>query len=90
MKLTFFFIILNISFLFALFFVYAKNWLKLKSAFTSGLLLFTIIFLVQNITSVYFYITNMPYFVNMVSMHAFVLTILQTCAFLVMNIITWK
>ena len=90
MKATFVLTVINIVFLLALFFVYGKNWLSLKSAFTSGLVLFTLIFLIQNITSVYFYLANTPYFVDMVSMHVFILTVLQTCAFCVMNIISWR
>ena len=90
MKATFALTVINIVFLLALFFVYGKNWLSLKSAFTSGLALFTLIFLIQNITSVYFYLANMPYFVDMVSMHVFILTLLQTTAFSILNIISWK
>ena len=90
MKATFVLTLLNLVLLSALFFVYIKNWLKLKSAFTAGLLLFNIIFLIQNIMSVYFYLTNMTYFVNMISMHAFMLTALQTLAFVVLNIISWN
>lgn len=90
MQLTFGLTTLNILLLFALLYVYGLNWLKLRSAFVSGLVLFTIIFLMQNIMSFYFYVTSMPYFVDMVSMHVFVLTLLQTAAFAVLNIISWK
>jgi len=90
MKATFGLTALNIILLLALSYIYGRNWLKLKTSFTSGLLLFTILFLLQNLTSFYFYITMTPYFVEMVGLHVFILTLLQTIAFLVLDIISWK
>ncbi len=90
MRTTFGLTALNIILLIALGYIYGKNWLKLKTSFTYGLLLFTVLFLLQNLTSFYFYITMIPYFVDMVSLHVFILTLLQTIAFLVLNVISWK
>lgn len=90
MQATFVLTAINILLLLSLAYIYGRNWMKVKSSFASGLLLFTAIFLIQNLTSFYFYITEMPYFVEMVSMHVLILTILQTIAFVVLNTISWK
>lgn len=80
----------NIVLLLALVYVYGRNWLRVRSGFTMGLLVFTGAFLLQYVTSFYFYVTGMDYFVAMVSMYAFVLTLLQTIAFAVLNVISWR
>ena len=90
MKATFVLTIVNILLLLSLGYVYGRNWLKMRSMFTLGLLLFTAVFLTQYLTSFYFYMTNMPYFVEMVSLHVMILTGLQTIAFIVLNFISWK
>lgn len=90
MKATFVLTIVNIVLLLLLTYLYGRNWTKMRSAFTAGLLLFTIAFLAQYVMSFYFYVTNMDYYVDMVSMHVFVLTSLQTVAFTVLNAISWS
>jgi len=90
MKATFVLTIVNIILLLLLTYLYGRNWAKLRSSFTAGLLLFTAAFLVQYVMSFYFYVTNMDYYVHMVSMHVFVLTLLQTVAFTVLNAISWS
>jgi len=90
MKATFVLTIVNIILLFLLTYLYGKNWVKMRSTFTAGLLLFTVAFLVQYVMSFYFYVTSMDYYVDMVSMHVFVLTILHTVAFTVLNKISWS
>jgi len=90
MKATFVLTAVNIVLLLMLAYIYGRNWAKVRSTFTAGLLLFTIAFLAQYMLSFYFYVTSMDYFVEMVSMHVFVLTILQTMAFTVLNSISWS
>ncbi len=90
MKATFVLTAVNMILLLMLAFVYGKNWVKIRSAFTTGLLLFTVAFLAQYAMSFYFYVTSMNYFVEIVSMHVFILTILQTIAFTVLNAISWS
>ncbi len=87
---TFALTLANIVLLLALMVVYGKNWTRMRSMFTAGLLVFTIAFLLQYVTSFYFYVTNMDYYVDMVSMHVFVLTLLQTVAFGVLNKLSWS
>ena len=81
---------LNILLLFSVLYVYFRNMIKMKSAFTSGLFIFTSLFLIQNLVSLYFFITMLPYFVSEVELHVFLLTILQTLAFIILNWLTWK
>lgn len=81
---------INVVLLLSILFVYYKSLVKLKSGFTLGLALFAALFLLQNAVSFYYFTTMMPYFVDAVETHVFILTILQTLAFLVLNWITWK
>lgn len=90
MQATFVLTTVNIVLLLALMYVYGKNWLKFKSGFTAGLLVFTLAFLVQYVCSFYFYVTMMDFYVDMVSMHVFILTLLQTIGFAVLNAISWR
>ena len=90
MKATFVFTAVNIILLLMLAYVYGKNLVKIRSTFTAGLLLFTVAFLAQYVMSFYFYVTSMNYFVEMVSMHVFILTVLQTIAFTILNTISWS
>lgn len=90
MKATYVLTLVNIVLLLLLAYVYGKNWLRIRSGFTAGLLLFTIAFLAQYMMSFYFYVTSMDYFVEMVSMHVFIVTMLQTLAFAILNAISWR
>ncbi len=81
---------INVLLLLSILFVYFKSMIRIKSEFTVGLALFAGLFLVQNLVSFYFFFTMTPYFVNAVETHVFILTILQTLAFAVLNWITWK
>ena len=90
MQATFVLTAVNIVLLLALSYVYGRNWAKLKSGFTAGLLLFTLAFLAQYLMSFYFYVTNMDFFVDMVSLHVLILTFIQTVAFAILNSISWK
>ena len=76
--------------LFGLLYVYSKNLKAVKSKFTIGLLIFALLFLLQNLVSLYYYLTMMQYYSPEVEMHVFILTLLQTIAFLVLLKITWE
>ncbi|MBI2146819.1 hypothetical protein HYU22_05795 [Candidatus Woesearchaeota archaeon] len=82
--------IISIMALLGLVYVYYKNLKKIKSKFTIGLLVFAILFLVQNVISLYFYVTRMEYYVPEVELHMFFLSLLQTLGFLVLLKITWE
>jgi len=76
--------------LFGLLYIYAKNLKSIKSKFTLGLLIFAVLFLLQNLVSLYFYFTMIEYFVPQVEVHVLILTLLQTIAFLILMKITWE
>lgn len=76
--------------LLGLLYIYAKNLQHVKSKFTIGLFLFALLFLLQNAVSLYYYLTMMKYYVDDVAMHVFILTLLQTIAFIVMLKISWE
>ncbi|MBI3035084.1 hypothetical protein HYY71_02070 [Candidatus Woesearchaeota archaeon] len=69
---------------------YIKNLKKIKSKFTIGLLIFALLFLIQNLISLYYYLTMMNYYSPEVEIHVFILTLLQTMGFLVLLKITWE
>ena len=76
--------------LLGLLYIYIKNLKNIKSKFTIGLLIFAVLFLLQNLISLYFYFTMTEYFVPQVEVHVFILTLLQTIAFLILLKITWE
>ena len=77
-------------FLLGLLYVYSKNLKKIKSKFTIGLLIFALLFLIQNLISLYYYITMMKYYAPEVEVHVFILTLLQTIGFAILLKITWE
>lgn len=77
-------------FLLGLLYVYYKNLKILKSKFTTGLFVFALLFLIQNLISLYYYLTMMKYYSPEVEFHVFILTLLQTIAFLILLKITWE
>ena len=76
--------------LFGLLYVYSKNLKTIKSKFTIGLFIFALLFVIQNIISLYYYITMMKYYSPEVEVHVFIITLLQTIGFLVLLKITWE
>ena len=90
MALTTIFAALSALILAALLHVYIKNLRKIKSGFTTGLVIFASLFLLQSIVSLYFYLTMMDYYVPQVERHVFIFTLLQTIGFAVLLKITWE
>ena len=90
MKITTFLTSISTLLLLGLLYVYYNNLRKIKSKFTIGLFIFAILFLIQNIVSLYFYLTMMDYYASQVEVHVFILTLLQTIAFLILLKITWE
>ena len=82
--------ILSTVILFLLIYVYYKNLKKIKSGFTMGLMIFALLFLIQNLVSLYYYITMMDYYVPEVEMHVFIFTLLQAIGFGILLKITWE
>ena len=75
--------------LLGLLYVYYRNLKSAKSKFTIGLFIFAALFLIQNLVSLYYFITMMGYYAPEVEMHVFILTLLQTFGFGILLKITW-
>jgi hypothetical protein len=89
-ELTKYMTALNVLLILPLVYIYAKNFIKMKSMFSLGLLIFGGLFLMQDLVSLYFLVTMMPYYVAGVELYTFIFTLLQTVAFIVLNLITWR
>ncbi len=76
--------------LLGLLYVYYKNLKHIKSKFTIGLFIFALLFLIQNLVSLYYFITMMAYYSAEVEVHVFILTLLQAIGFAVLLKITWE
>jgi hypothetical protein len=90
MQATFVLTAVNIVLLLLLTYVYGSSWVKMRTSFTAGLLLFTLAFLLQYGVSLYCYLTGIESFVEMAGLNALVVTGLQTVAFAILNIISWS
>ena len=77
-------------FLLGLLYVYIKNLKHVRSNFTIGLLIFAVLFLIQNLVSLYYYITMMKYYAPEVEIHVFIITLLQAIGFAILLKITWE
>jgi len=90
MQFTLGFVIANIVILFWILVIQARNVRVIRSPFTVGLLVFILVFLIQNIVAAFFYITMMSYYADGLDLPVFVLTVMQTIAFLIFLWITRK
>ena len=81
---------ISILLLLGMLYVYYKNLRTARSKFTIGLFIFAVLFLIQSLVSLYYYITMMDYYAPDVEVHAFILTLLQTIAFAILLKITWE
>ncbi len=90
MQATFVLTAVNIVLLLLLTYVYGRSWMRMRTSFTAGLLLFTLAFLLQYGVSLYCYLTGIESFVEMAGLNALVVTGLQTIAFAILNIISWS
>jgi len=70
--------------------VYLRNLRRIPSFFTSGLLIFALLFFIQNVVSLFYFITMRNYYVPEVEIHVFILTLLQTIGFGTLLKITWE
>lgn len=70
--------------------VYGKNLRRVQAKFTLGLFIFALVWLMEKLVSLYYYIAMMEYYVPQVSGQVFVLSLLQTLALLILVKITWE
>ena len=88
MQFTIGLVIINIVILLYFTSIYIKNLKSIHSKFTIGLLIFALVFLIENLVAAYFYFTMMPYYANDTELPTFILKLLETIAFLVFLWIT--
>ena len=81
---------LNVAILSSLIYVYAKNYQKLNSRFSLGLLVFASILLIENALAFYFNWTMMGLYAEKVAQQALILRSLETISLTILGIITWK
>jgi len=82
--------ILSSIILVMLLWIYGKNLRKIQAKFTWGLFIIALVWLVEKVTSLYYYVTMMDYYVPEVSMQVFLLSLLQMFALVVLLKITWE
>ena len=80
----------NIGLLSALFAVYLRNYMHLKTGFTLGLTLFAGIFLVRDIWLAYYHLTNIGFYYTQYAIDDVLINSAQLLAFMILLKITWK
>ena len=82
--------ILNALMLFILLYVYIRNYKAIKSKFSLGLILFGLLFLIQNLVAIYFQTAMVDYYSKEVADFALILNILEALGFAALLYVTWK
>jgi hypothetical protein len=80
----------NIILILALLNVYVKNYRKIRTTHTTGLLLFAGLFMIQNLVLLFYGLTMAEIYAKGVGFFLLVFAILQAVAFTILNWITWK
>jgi hypothetical protein len=81
---------LNVLILIALISVYAKNYIKIKTNFGLGLMLFAALLLLHNLAAVYFQVMMIMYYTSEVAGFAFILNVLEALGLAVLAYISLK
>lgn len=63
---------------------------KVKSQYGLFMIMFALLFLVQNAVSLFFYLTARSFYTPMVEWHAMILTAIQLIAFVYLFWMSWK
>ena len=80
----------NIILLAALFIIYLRNYINLKSPFTLGLLFFAGIFLVRDIGLAIYHMSDLAFYFTQYARDDIMIHGAQLVAFLILLKITWK
>ncbi len=80
----------NVLILFMLLSVYVRNYRHIKSDYNKGLLVFTALFLSENIISIHLGIFDWPYQAIDIITHIVVINVIQLLGLLSLLKITWK
>jgi hypothetical protein len=81
---------LNVLILIALISVYARNYLKLKTNFGLGLMLFAALLLLHNLAAVYFQVMMIMYYTSEVAGFALILNVLEALGLAILAYISLK
>ena len=90
MNVTFVAAFLNLLLLGAVLYPSTRNFLKTRSAIAAGLMLFVVLFLIENVTAVYFHVTMMYLYAPPLEFQAMVLRLIQTVSFGTLLWVTYK
>lgn len=80
----------NLAFLGLLLYVYGTTYRQMRTSFTLGLLVFAALFLIQNLVTLWSYLTMMSLYASGVEMHVAVFTWAQTLGLGALLVTTWK
>lgn len=76
----------NVLLLLGLLWIYVSNFMKVRAQFTAGLLFFAAFFLVQNLISLYAFLTMFMYYAPGVTWIVLTITVIQTAG---LGVILW-
>ncbi len=82
--------IVNLVLVGLLLFAYSSSYRQMRTGFTLGLLVFALFFLVQNLITLFSYVTMMSYYAAGVDLHVALFTWAQTAGLGVLVATTWK
>ena len=82
--------IVNVIILGLLLNIYMKNYRHIKSKYNLGLLIFSLLFLAENVISVHLGIFSWPYFEDEIIFHIVLINIIQLFGLATLLHITWK
>ncbi len=80
----------NVLLIAGLLYVYGKNFVKIRSGFTFGLVFFALLFLFHNVLVLYFNLTMMSLYAEGVMPYMIAFTSLQAVAFAILNWVSWR
>ena len=82
--------IVNIAILLSLIYVYIKNFLSIKATFCMGLMIFAVLFLIQNLVAAYFQFFHTQCYSPDTGQFSLILNLIQMFGFSVLAYVTWK
>ena len=80
----------NVVLLLSLLYIYASNYLKLRSRFALGLALFAFLVLLKNVAALYYQLMMVMYYTGQVAGIALMLNGLEALGLAVLVYISWK
>ena len=80
----------NILLLLSLVYIYVRNFLSIKATFCIGLMIFVVLFLLENLLSLYFHLMHAHVYSPDAAQFSLVLNLLQTLGFGALVYVTWK